>query len=202
MKNLTLFNLLTFCFLILSSSCSKNDSPNEDEDLNDGTVSLLSMTSISCSNLKSESIWVDIDSYERVFPTPVTSLKLDNIFEDVKDSVAIDLDLPDYMKIETKVTVPTVLLPGSHEVLVTDKDSLKVSAFPFEVGFRSSLRYDITESYDGLISKIIIDRSYERKRFTADVAVTFIDANNSSHVVHGTLSGSKLGQTKKDVYVW
>lgn len=202
MKNLTLVNLAIFCFLILSSSCSKNEPAVQDEDLNNETISLVSMTSIRSSNLKSESIWVDLDSYQREFPTPVTRLDLGDVFEEVKDSVAIALDLPDYVQIKTKLTVPTVLFSEPYAVLVTDKDNLEVAAFPFETGFRSSQRYDIKESYDGLISKINIDRSYERKHFTADVAVTFKDENNASHIFYGTLSGSTLGETKTNIQVW
>lgn len=195
------FAYSTFCFSLLFLGCAK-DTTAPDTALEEAAVPITEITAVHYSNVTTDTVWVKMDALEMNFDTPVTHLDLGNIFDDVKDSIQIDIQLPSTLVVDQELLLPDLHIAEPYVWFNTKNDVLSVGGFPYDIGFHSQQRSEIKETLDGLISKITIDRKYQRIYYRADVQVVLLDKTGSSHNQEGAFVGSKMGNVSSDIQVW
>lgn len=199
MKNLSTY--IIPCVLLLLTGCTKDDPLTVDQEDKMGE-SLTEIVSIQHSNITTDTVWVTMDPLEMSFTTPVTHLDLGNTFENVKDSLQFELDLPTSLSIDQPLALPAIHISEPYVLFNTAKDSLRVDEFPFRIGFRPAQRATSQERYEGLIENIKIRRKYQRIYYSGDVRIVLLDAQGNTHMEAGKFTGSKMGGMHTDVEVW
>lgn len=190
-----------FCFSLLFLGCAK-DTFAPDSALEETAIPITEIAAVRYSNVTTDTVWVKMDALEMNFDTPVTHLDLGNLFEDVKDSIQIDIHLPSTLVVAQELLLPELHISEPYVWFNTKNDVLSVGGFPYDIGFHSQQRSEIKETLDGLISKITIDRKYQRIYYRADVQVVLLDKTGSSHNQEGAFVGSKMGNVSSDIQVW
>lgn len=192
---------IVLCLSVFFLSCAKEELAPEGGE-GERAELITEVASISYSNLTVDTVWVDMEAFEQTFTPAITHLDLGDVYDEVKDSVFIDIDLPSSLRIDEELSLPTIHITDPYVLFNTKEDSLLVDNFPYQEGFHSAQRWEITEQYDGLIEKIKINRKYERIYYKADVRVVIIDENGNSYVQEGKFIGSRMGQSSTDIAVW
>jgi hypothetical protein len=143
-----------------------------------------------------------MEPMEWVFDNPVRHLDIGDPFEEVKDSIQIDLTLPSFLELRGELQLPVLYMSDPYVWFNKESDHLYVDKFPYSEGFRSVQRPDIAEQYEGLISKMQIDRKYQRIYYKADVQVVLKGNNGGTHIQEGNFYASKMGEMSTAVKVW
>ncbi|MGO1595023.1 MAG: hypothetical protein ACTHYC_13785 [Sphingobacterium sp.] len=201
-QSLAIYVVVLVCalFSILLTSCGKEDvAPEKDPD--EDAVFITSLESIQYNQVKIDTAIEKLEDYKKIFETPVTELDLGDLYEEVMDSINIDLDLPHNTRLVEGLLLPEVRISDPVVSLAGAGDSLMVNNFPLALGFVPVLRGDVSQKLEGKISQLEIFRKYERIVYTADVMILARTSDEVMVQLEGKFKGSKLGTRMTDVIV-
>ncbi len=194
-------NSIKFFFLLslFALSCSKESETSKRIGDDEDQYYISEIATVNTENIRLDTIWEDMEDYEQTFVPAVSKVDFGKLFTNVKDSLEIQLDLPQHLNFKHKVELPLIKM-DNFNWFSTPEDSLSISHAIVDTTFISSQRPVITQFITGNINKVKVNRKYQRIIYSGDLVMNMILSNGGNQYIRGKFTASKMGTTKSDIY--